>query len=188
MKHLIAIVAVCLAACVSTGKSTGSGRVGSESEVGPGGMALAPYPFTPEAIRERCVEGLILTFRVVARGEQPVIQHMRFHAWDQDGVQVEIRRMTPDGVPLAPVADTRATWKALRDHASFPSAATVRLREKLSTPAGDWNCWVYVVVGPDGGTTRFWFADQLPGPPVQLDQEQDGERIMRMELIKVHLP
>lgn len=188
MRYLLPILALCFAACVSDGSRSNSGRVGAESEVGPGGMALAPFPFTPEAIRERCVEGMILTFRVVARGQQPVIQHMRFHEWDQIGVNVEIRRETSDGKALGSVADARSTWTSLRDHASFPSAATVRLREKLSTPAGEWNCWVYVVVGPDGGTTRFWFADQLPGPPVLLDQEQDGERIMRMELIKVHLP
>jgi hypothetical protein len=188
MKHFLPILALCLAACTSSDKQSNSGRVGAQSEVGPGGMALAPFPYTPEAIRDRCVEGLVLTFRVVSRGQQPVIQHMRFHDWDMAGVKVEIRRETPEGKSLGGVSDTHSTWTSLRDHASFPSAATVRLREKLTTPAGEWDCWVYVVVGPDGGTTRFWFADQLPGPPVLLDQEQDGERIMRMELIKAYLP
>ncbi|MCA8981951.1 MAG: hypothetical protein KDC14_18115, partial [Planctomycetes bacterium] len=97
MRHLLPILALCFAACASEGKQETTGRVGAESEVGPGGMALAPYPFTPEAIRESCVEGTILTFRVVARGQQPVTQYMRFHDWDQDAVNVEVRRVTAGG-------------------------------------------------------------------------------------------
>lgn len=188
MKHVIAILALCLASCTSTDKQSSNGRVGADAEAGPGGMSLAPFPFTPEAIRSRCVEGLELTFRVVAKGEQPVIQRIRFHDWSQEAVSVEIRRETPKGVLIESPTDTRSTWSEWRDHARFPSAATVRLRERAKTPSGEWDCWVYVVVGPNGGTTRFWFADQLPGPPVILDQEQDGDKIMRMELIAIHLP
>jgi len=188
MNHLLPILAVCLAACASNDKPSSSGRVGADSELGPTGNAIAPYPFTPESIRERCIEGMVLTFRIVARGEQPVFQYMRFYDWTEAAVNVELRRESSTGKLLEPVSDQRETWTQLRNHAQFPSVATVRLREKLTTPAGEWNCWVYVVVGAEGGTTRFWFADQLPGPPVLLDQEQDGERIMRMELIKVHLP
>ena len=78
----------------------------------------------------------------------------------------------------------RSTWAELHAHGAFPAAATtVEDGVALTVPAGDFTTRLYVVT--DGASTRrFWFAVDLPGPPVQFTTEQGGVEVLRVQMLR----
>ena len=74
---------------------------------------------------------------------------------------------------------------------SFPAEATVRTEDRVETPGGTFDCWLYTVRQEEDGvaaTARFWFAFDKPGPPVIYETEQDGELTSRMVLLEYRRP
>lgn len=55
--------------------------------------------------------------------------------------------------------------------------------EKTTTPAGTFDCVVYVVQGTPGEVRTFYFAKTLPGAPVLFFTEKDGKRVMTSTLV-----
>lgn len=81
----------------------------------------------------------------------------------------------------------RVLWRDLQAHASWPADTVVTSEQTLKTPAGTFDCMHYVVTRE--GTKvpaedRYWFAWDLPGPPVKLERYVDGTLRFTMTLVK----
>jgi len=75
----------------------------------------------------------------------------------------------------------------LQAHASFPSKDTHIFEDRCQVPAGSFDCWVYRVRRRENGKLhelRYWFAKELPGPPVLLEEERAGTRTLTMTLLR----
>jgi hypothetical protein len=75
-----------------------------------------------------------------------------------------------------------ATWEQLRGHASFPLAATTIETGVADTPAGQFRARIYTVRKGDD-VSRFYFADERPGPPVLFYTEKAGVRAITSVLV-----
>jgi hypothetical protein len=126
----------------------------------------APTPFSAAEIRAGCPEGRMTTFVVEQPGQPPSRQVTRFTRGDAEGTDYEIGTIGPDGAVGAPRV-THATWKKLQEHASYPDAATKITDETITVPAGEFDCWLYTVT-TGNAVRKFWFAKELPGPPVKV--------------------
>lgn len=186
MKHAILLLALLASACSSS--DTKPEKAEPEIVRGTDGVAYLPIPYTVAQIRERCVEGLELDLKVQTRGGPTQWQRMRFHDWAEDAVSIEMRIELEDGRPVSPPTEARRTWEELQLHGRFRADGAVRVRDQLDTNFGTLACWCYIVATQEGGTQRLWFADVMPGPPVRVDMERDGENWMRMTLVAARLP
>jgi len=166
-----------------TGATDGDGETGAEAPAD-----TLPTPFTAEQIREAHPEGAFRVYRVEREGEAPVVRTLRFVRSDADGAVVESGTADTEGRAQGPVSSSSSTWEEFRDHARFPAAGARRERAEIQVPAGTYDCWNYVVVDPDGGVLRYWFADDEPGPPVLLESVRDGHIGYRMTLLQVGRP
>lgn len=149
---------------------------------------MLPTPFTAEQIRDEWVEGFRLTVRRWAPdGER--LERWRVVAADAAGVEIENAVVGVDGAVVGEPVTQRSGWTELRDHASFPAAVATRSRATRSTALGELEGWVYAVAGPEAGMTReLFFADSLPGAPVQMTVRQDGEKVFTLEQLTRERP
>jgi hypothetical protein len=151
------------------------------------GAALAaaqlPTPYTDEQLREAHPEGKVRVFRIDVPGQPSFVNTMTFSECDAAGTTVASQRTTLEGKPMGASVTQRSAWTELRDHALFDAADTTRERATLATARGDVACWLYVN-HKTGATTRFWFAVDVPGPPLLLEIEKDGELTYRMEQLE----
>lgn len=162
---------------------------GDRASVVPG--ELAPYPFTPEQIRLANPPKTVLVHRMEGAAGT-FLQTMSFlRPANEERTSIQIKRMNENGRTISQPEESTATWEELRDHASFPAARTVRTQDRVETPAGTFDCWLYTVEGenPDNPVfARFWFALDQPGPPVVYETEQDGRVLTRMVLLERRQP
>jgi len=126
----------------------------------------APTPFTAAEIREGCPPERMIHLRVELQGEPTATRIIRFLDGDDEGGSQEFFNIDADGAPLGPAVTGRSTWLEFQAHASFPSDRTTVTRERLDTPIGPLTCLRYTLKDRDTIDT-FWFAEQLPGMPVQ---------------------
>jgi hypothetical protein len=143
-----------------------------------------PTPFSAEQIREASAAGTTITFRVEPPGFDPHLDRWEFLGGDVErGTR---RRWTEalDGTVLEPPAEVESTWLDLQRHASYPCATTRMTTGTVRTPAGEFDCWIYVTTDDDGSVTRASFARTEPGPPVLLETERDGTIVFRMTLVE----
>ena len=128
-----------------------------------------PTPFTAEQIRDEWVVG----FEVVMRRNGPEGEFLeRWRVVDADLETVSIEGVVVDalGEPIGEPLVGRSGWTELRDHAAFPAERGIRIRDHRSTALGSFDGWLYVIQDEDGeGATRYFFADALPGAPVQVE-------------------
>lgn len=144
----------------------------------------APTPFSADQIRLGCPAGRTIRLRVEPVEGEPFIRVNRFLETDADGAVQEHQRFALDGTPLDEATTQRVTWRGFQSHASFPAAATVIDEADVEIPAGRFACRRYTVSG-DGGVTQFWFAAELPGMPVQVEERgSDGELRFRMVMLE----
>ena len=140
----------------------------------------APTPFSAAQIRAGCPEGRVTTFIVEQPGQPPSRQVTRFTRGDTQGTDYEMGTIGPDGAVGVPRV-SHATWRKLQEHASYPAAGTKITEETVTVPAGEFACWLYTVT-TGNAVRKFWFAKELPGPPVKVVATA-GDRtfIMRLE-------
>jgi len=152
------------------------------------GDEMLPTPFTAEQIRAEWVEGFRLTMRRWApAGER--LERWRVVAADAEGVEIENAVVDADGTVVGEPVTQRSSWTELRDHASFPAAGATRSRVTRSTALGELEGWLYTVPGPESGmTSEFFFADSLPGAPVQMAAWQAGEKVFEPEQLDRERP
>ncbi len=151
----------------------------------------APTPFDAEQIREACSPGHFRLYRVEVPGRPKLYRVLRFGQRTEEATTFISRQLDADGHPFGEQRRTRARWKALQAHASFPESRTTIRPTRHTTPAGTFDCWLYEVRELRDGhrghhrrrLRRYWFAKQLPGPPIQLDQRVGGRLTLRMVLV-----
>ena len=102
---------------------------------------------------------------------------------DAEGALQEAQRFTLNGRPLDEASADRVTWLGFQSHASFPEARTSIGEERIEIPAGSFECWRYTVTDEDE-VRRFWFARDLPGMPVRMEQEEGGRIVFRMVVLE----
>ena len=164
---------------------------GAEGRSAAPAAELAPFPYTADEIRRANPPGTVLVYRMEGSGGA-FVQTMTFlRAAEPGRARIQIRRMTEKGDLLAQPETTTSSWEELRDHASFPREATVRTEERIETPGGSFDAWLYTIRREEDDvptTARFWFAFDKPGPPVIYETEQAGEITSRMTLLEYRRP
>ena len=146
-----------------------------------------PTPFSAEQIRYGCADGRTISIREEAPGQAPTFRRIRFLAADADGGEQELQATDAEGNPIGEPRRGRSTWLELQQHASQPADATTVEEVALDLPFGAFACWLYVVREP-GTEVRFWFAKELPGMPVQVEEWTDGVLAGRMLMIANEMP
>lgn len=167
---------------------TDLGPVEAGEEPPPADGEFLPTPYTSEQIRAAHPAGAFHVYRVERTSEAPVVETMRFVQVDEKGAMVESDTADANGHALSPIRSSISTWEGFRDHARFPAATARRERAEVEVPAGSYACWLYVVDVGDGSVSRYWFADEEPGPPVLLEVDVGGTVVYRMALLQVSRP
>ena len=118
-------------------------------------------------------------------GQPPVVQRTTFESVTDDGCTYRTATLADDGTVVREDGPATATWRELSDHARFPSSRTARSESRVNTPAGEFDVWLYEVDSEQEGAPvqRFFFAKNLPGPPVLLEVEHNGQVVTRMVLV-----
>ncbi len=149
----------------------------------------APTPFTAAQICAGCPDGRRSTWRNEGPDGKPYLHTFTFSEGTEKDVRLTSEVTSLDGKPLRPAGGNRSPWTSLQSHASFPEATTTIDRETLRLPAGWFHCMRYTREGDTEGTyQRYWFAHELPGPPVLMEQYKEGALAFRMVLVKHEAP
>lgn len=147
-----------------------------------------PTPYTAAQIQESCAPGTVVVFRVETPGGPAMLQSTEFVGDDGENATFVARSTDAAGGPLGEPREATAPWSALRDHASFPASAATREPTRCTTALGTFDGWLYVhterVEGQPDQVHRFWFAHDLPGPPLLVETSVGGEVVMRMEMVE----
>ena len=180
----------CLAACSAPGATGESTSITPAAELAfamppntnvmePG---MCPTPYTAEQIRAANPPGSWKLYRIVADG-RTMLQRFEFvEARDKSLAALNVAMSDENGKVLGTERTPPASWKELQAHASFNASGTLMGRDRIALKAGEFDCWTYAVDGKDGAVSYFWFATELPGPPVLLETRVNGKPTLRMEL------
>jgi hypothetical protein len=141
-----------------------------------------PTPFSAAEIRDGCPAGRTILIREESAGKEPTFRRIVFMEVDGETSVQELQSTDADGTPLGEASLGRATWLDLQRHASQPADATEVGEVALDLPFGTFDCWLYTVLGPDA-ELRFWFAKELAGMPVQIEEWVDGALASRMLMV-----
>jgi hypothetical protein len=142
---------------------------------------IAPQLFTVEQLRAGIPQGRTLEFNIEVDGKPTTFERWEFIAVDSDRATIHALTLDDTGKVIADENGT-STWVELHSHAQFPAAATTfEDNVSVTVPAGTFTTRLYTVKVGDT-TRRFWFAPDLPGPPVQFTTEQAGKVIMRTQM------
>jgi hypothetical protein len=144
-----------------------------------------PTPFSSQEIRDASGAGTTVTFRIEPLGEDAYLDRWEFLGGDDDDGRRRRWTETLDGDAIEPVSEVVSSWLDLQRHASYPCATTRLMTGSATTPAGEYECWIYVTTNDDGTVTKAYFARTEPGPPVLMETVSDGEIIFRMALVGV---
>lgn len=146
-------------------------------------IPMLQAPFTPDQIREEWVAGLHLRLRRMTPDGQGE-ERWRVVEADADGCSIEFATFD-DGGELTSKVVRRSSWRQLRDHSVWPRAIAKRERGSHESRFGALEGWWYEVFNDASETTtRLFFADDMPGAPVWLQQTRDGEPVMELEQIE----
>lgn len=146
---------------------------------------IAEVPFPAEQIRAATPVGRTYVFRFDEDGAQ------RFERWvfervDERGYVSTSTPVDEAGQPVGEPERSEGTWEELERHAHFPLDQTTIQNARLGLPIGNFRCQLYVVTAEENGQSvlsRFWFATDLPGAPVRMVREVDGEPVLTMMLV-----
>lgn len=139
---------------------------------------FAPMLFTLEQLRDGIPQGRVIEIRMEIEGNPTTIEHWEFTKVDATSATIHSITTDEAGKSLADETGT-STWEELHSHGKFPAAATTfEDNVSITVPAGTFTTRLYTVK-TDDGRRQFWFAADLPGPPVQFTTEKDGKVVMR---------
>ena len=133
-----------------------------------------PAPFTAEQIRAATKTGRTYRYKVEMPNKPTKEYAITFRSVDDGGAEVhtggdKVKRMS---------------WASLQQQSEFPKDKTETHEEKLKTPAGKFECIVYVVTMDEGEVWTFYFAKKLPGAPVYFFAERNGKRLRTTTLVE----
>lgn len=149
--------------------------------------ANAPFPYTAAQIREASKPGRVITFLVEKPGKPAFKQRFRFAAADAEAATIAAEVVDDSGKVIGEPDVKISTWEQLRRHATYPKATTSITEVDAETLAGPYKCKRYTATEttPEGlKKTVACFANDLPGPPIELTIELDGKLVMTMALVK----
>jgi len=147
----------------------------------------APTPFSAEEIRKGCPRNRKIVYQVETFGQPVVFQTMTFVTVSQQEVVVENVTKGVDGKRIGSRQMITGKWGDFQAHASFPQAKTMITRESYTVPAGTFDCWRYEVTTEKEGKSniqRYWFALDMPGPPICFEERLDGKLAYKMTMLK----
>ena len=174
-----AVVILAAAACSHAAPT----QVAQPAPSAPAAGEIAPQLFTIDQLRTGTPKGRTIEFRMEADGQPTTIEHWEFAAVDAE--QATIHSITRDEAGKVLADETASSkWTELYKHGQFPAAATtIEDNVSLTVPAGTFTTRLYTVKAGDA-TRRFWFAADLPGPPVQFSTEQGGKVVQRAQMLR----
>lgn len=143
---------------------------------------FAPQLFTVEQLRAGNAKGRTIELQIEVDGKS-TIEHWEFTEVTETAATIHSITRDPAGTVLADETGTQP-WTELHKHGQFP-AATTRIDNdvEVTVPAGTFKTRLYTVTA-DGSVRKFWFAAELPGPPVQFTTEKDGKVVMRAQMLR----
>lgn len=154
------------------------GMGGGEEPVGPA-EPMMETPYTAAQIASACPAGRKLKLAVEVEGEKQ-FQVLQFVSVTPTGARIVATMLDDKGAETGDREESEVSWEELQGHAEFPQARTKRTEGDIETPAGKFKCWIYTVAGevddPEMGDTVFWFAKELPGPPVKIEARKKDNK------------
>jgi hypothetical protein len=136
-----------------------------------------------EQLRAGNAPGRVIEYRVEADGKPTTVEQMTFTQATADEATIHGVSKDEAGNVLSDETAT-AKWVDLHKHGQFPAAATtIEDNVEVTVPAGTFKTRLYTVKAGDA-TRRFWFAADLPGPPVQFTTEQAGKVVQRSVMLR----
>jgi hypothetical protein len=141
-----------------------------------------PTPFSAAQIRAGCPAGRTIRIREEAAGDEPTHRRIVFVEVDAAVAVQEFQPTDADGQPVGEPTLRRSSWLDLQRHASQPTDATSVREVGLDLPFGTFDCWLYTVLRPDA-ELRFWFAKELAGMPVQVEEWVSGALASRTLMV-----
>jgi hypothetical protein len=139
--------------------------------------------FTVADLRNGNQPGRVIELRMEADGKPTTIEHWEFTAASDETTTIHSITKDETGKVLADETGT-STWAELHKHGQFPASATmIEDNVEITVPAGTFKTRLYTVKAGDA-TRRFWFATELPGPPVQFTTEQNGTIVQRAQMLR----
>ncbi len=141
-----------------------------------------PTPFSAAQIREGCPPGRTIRLHEEVPGEAATYRLIRFTTADKESGVQELQATDENGAPIGELTLGTSSWLDLQRHASQPADATTVEEVVVALPFGDFDCWLYTVRRPDS-ELRFWFARDLPGMPVQIEEWVEGSLAGRTTMI-----
>ncbi len=151
---------------------------------------LAEVPFAWTAIRDATPAGRTYYFQFREDGR---VRHERwvFETVTENGYTSTSTPVDEAGEATGETERSEGTWQELEHHAHFPAGATEITNAVLTIPLARFRCRLYTVTSTDDAgrpvVARFWFATDLPGAPVRMTREVDGETVLEMQLVR-HVP
>lgn len=147
-----------------------------------------PTPFSAAQIAAACGPDTKRVLRFEVKGQDTHYKLWTFSDQTADGAVWHDSECDEHGVENGERKSNAVTWRALQSHASWPAADVTAGEARLKTPAGDFQCMTFSVrrTGGQGtGEDRFWFAWDLPGPPLRLERYVKGNLMVTITLVKV---
>ncbi|MCK5221471.1 MAG: hypothetical protein KAR14_07820, partial [Candidatus Aminicenantes bacterium] len=141
----------------------------------------APTPFSAEEIRETCQTSTI-KYLLEMKGREDTYQITEFINISKTGSYFNTTTTDKNGKVLSRRRKNYAKWTDLQEHASFPEENTTITTDKIKLEPGEFECFVYTVKTGDS-LNKYYFAKELPGPPVYYEKFQKGESVFRMTLV-----
>lgn len=148
--------------------------------------AFAPIPYTVEQLRSASLAGRSMVYVVEWPGKPSVRKRFVFVSVDDERATIATDIINDQGKAVAEPEMETSTWAELRAHGRYPKESTTIVDAVAETPAGTFPCKKYTVIEeePDGDKrTVACFANDLPGPPVELELEKGGQLVMSMTLV-----
>lgn len=147
-----------------------------------------PTPFSAKQIEMACGPKSRRVFRFEAKGQEDSYRCWTFADQTPTGATFHNTDCDATGKETGERRSNAVTWKQLQAHASWPAENVTTSETQLKTPAGTFDCMHYVVKAQQRlglAEDRYWFAWDLPGPPVRVEKYLDGTLRVTMTLIAV---
>lgn len=136
-----------------------------------------PAPFTAAQIRAATKNGRQYKYRVTVPQKPPHEYSIAFRNVDDAGAELE----------LPGDKRRRLGWQALQQDAEFPKDRVKTRSERITVPAGTFDCVVYRLEADAGEVWTYFFAKKLPGAPVLFYVERAGKKLRTTTLVQ-HTP
>lgn len=146
-----------------------------------------PTPYSAAQLRRALGGETTRVMRFESQGKDAWHRCWTWTEPDADGATHRDAACDATGKENGDLKNRRVLWRDLQAHASWPADIVVTSEQTLKTPAGTFDCMHYVVTREDTklpAEDRYWFAWDLPGPPVKLERYVKGTLAFTMTLVK----